>query len=482
MAYSETAIIDVGALKRSLNRVKQTILAEISKSGHAKFQKVDAVPEATAAEENILYLVKNAGTNHYDIYAKIDGAMELLDDTTVSLDDYVTEEALAEALAGVAGGALYEGTKTDLEAADSTVIEAYFTQHSDVTPKKGDVFVVTTIVSEVTYEQSAYRYTGTDWVAMTGAVDASKVMLRDDIILAGNYSQVGNITKSANGTATLPAKGKSVADVLTEMLSKRLQPGTPTQPSISGFNLSGAKAVEAGTSMAQASYTAGTLNKGSYQYGPDDTGVVASNWAVQRITDKGTEQIASVDAASLDAGTDNNGGMGFVIGDMGGDDNVVSSLKYKAIATHGAGVTADDNLGDDSSPAVSITAGSKTKETSAYTPFRNVFYGASTTKPTLDSAAIRALTPTGKAYAAGSLTINVPAGAQRVVIACDATKTGVTKVINQTAMNADVTATFAKSTVPVEGAEGYTAINYNVWVFEPAVPYENTATLVVTLG
>lgn len=481
MAYSETAIIDVGALKSSLNRVKQTILAEISKSGHAKFQKVDAVPEATAAEENILYLVKNAGTNHYDIYAKIDGAMELLDDTTVSLDDYVTEEALAEALAGVAGGALYEGTKTDLEAADSTVIEAYFTQHSDVTPKKGDVFVVTTIVSEVTYEQSAYRYTGTDWVAMTGAVDASKVMLRDDIILAGNYSQVGNITKSANGTATLPAKGKSVADVLTEMLSKRLQPAITAQPSISGFALTGAKAVEAGTSLATANYTAATLNPGSYQYGPE-TGVEASNWKVERITNLGTEQVASQDDASLDAGTDNNGGVGFVIGDMGGDDNVVSSLKYKAIATHGAGVTAKDNLGSDSDPAVSISAGTKEKTTSAFTPFRNVFYGASTDKPALDSAAIRALTPTGKAYAAGSLTINVPAGAQRVVIACDATKTGVTKVINQTAMNADVTATFAKSTVPVEGAEGYTAINYNVWVFEPAVPYENTATLVVTLG
>ena len=125
---------------------------------------------------------------------------------------------------------------------------------------------------------------------------------------------------------------------------------------------------------------------------------------------------------------------------------------------------------------------SKTKETSAYTPFRNVFYGASTTKPTLDSAAIRALTPTGKAYAAGTLTINVPAGAQRVVIACDATKTGVTQVVNETAMNADVTATFSKSTVPVEGAEGYTAINYNVWCFEPAVPYENPAVLKVTLG
>ena len=482
--YNGSAVLTLDGFKTAMTRVKTETLAAISKSGHAQYKKVAAVPEADAAQENVLYLVKNTGTNHYDIYAKIDGAMELLDDTTVSLDDYVTEEALAEALAealkNVGGGALYEGTKTDLEAADSTVIEAYFAEHSDVTPKAGDVFVVTTIVSEVTYEQSAYRYDGADWAAMTGAVDASKVMLRDDIILAGNYTQVGNITKSANGTSTLPAKGKSVAAVLTDILSKRLQPSITAQPSISGFALTGAKAVEAGTSLANANYTAATLNPGSYQYGPE-TGVEASNWKVERITDQGTEQVASQDAASLTAGSDNNGGNGFVIGDQGGE-NVVASLKYKAIATHGAGVTADDNLGDDSSPAVSITAGSKTKETSAYTPFRNVFYGASTSKPTLDSAAIRALTPTGKAYAAGSLTINVPAGAQRVVIACDATKTGVTKVINQTAMNADVTATFAKSTVPVEGAEGYTAINYNVWVFEPAVPYENTATLVVTLG
>ena len=131
---------------------------------------------------------------------------------------------------------------------------------------------------------------------------------------------------------------------------------------------------------------------------------------------------------------------------------------------------------------MSIAAGTKEKTTSAFTPFRNVFYGASTDKPTLDSAAIRALTPTGKAYTAGTLTINVPVGAQRVVIACIAGKTGVTKVINETAMNADVTSTFAKSTVPVEGAEGYTAVDYNVWVYEPAVAYENPAVLKVTLG
>ena len=55
---------------------------------------------------------------------------------------------------------------------------------------------------------------------------------------------------------------------------------------------------------------------------------------VQRITDQGTEQVTSVDAASLEAGSDNNGGAGFIIGDVGGE-GVVSSLKLKAIATHG---------------------------------------------------------------------------------------------------------------------------------------------------
>ena len=481
MAYDPDKLVTLQNLKDTATRIKTEYLSAIAAAGHAGFKKVDAVPDPSEAQENILYLVKNTDTNHYDIYALIDGAMEWLDDITVDLEGYVTDDDFNQAIAELGAGSVYSGTKTDLTTADSAIIDAFFEQESAPTPKEGDVFVVTTTVDGVTYEKAAYWYDGENWAAITGNVDADKVIMRDNITMAGNYTQFGNLTKAQDGTATLEAKGKSVADILTDILSKRLQPGTPTQPSISGFNLSGAKAVEAGTELASASYTAGTLNKGSYQYGPDDTGVVASNWVVQRITDQGNEQVTSVDAASLDAGSDDNGGAGFIIGDVGGE-GVVSSLKYKAIVTHGAGVTAKDNLGSDSNPAVSIAAGTKEKTTGAYTPFRNVFYGASTTKPTLDSAAIRALTPTGKAYAAGTLTINVPAGAQRVVIACLATKTGVTKVINETAMNADVTDTFNQSTVAVEGANGYTAQNYKVWVFEPAVPYENAATLKVTLG
>ena len=480
MAYDPTKLVTLKNLKDTATRIKTEYLAAIAASGHAVFQKADAIPEVEEAQENVLYLVKNEKTGHYDIYALVDGVVEWLDDVTVDLDNYVTNEELTQAIANLGAGSVYGGTKTDLETADTDIITNYFGQEDAPTPKEGDVFVVTTLVDGVTYEMSSYWYDGENWVAITGNVDASKVIMRDNITMAGNYTQVGNKTKDQNGTAEFSTKGMSVAAILTDIFSKRLQPTITAQPSISGFALSGAKAVEAGTKLDSAAYSAGTLNAGSYQYGPE-TGVVASNWVVQRITDQGTEQIVSVDAASLDAGSDNNGGAGFTIGDVGGE-GVVSSLKYKTIATHGAGVTAKDNLGSDSEPPVSIAGGTKEKTTSAYTSYRNYFYGATEEKPALDSAYIRGLTKSNKAYASGTVTINVPAGAQRVVIACIATRTGVTKIINETAMNADVTSTFDKSTVAVEGVNGYTAQDYNVWVFEPAVPYENAATLKVTLG
>lgn len=475
---ADNKFVTLEALKSTTVRLQQEWLKSISKAGHARFEVAEAIPDASAAQENIMYLVMNDKTQHYDIYAKVNDEVVLLDDTTVDLSGYATKEQL-EAVSGGLGGTVYAATKADLSTSDDSVISGYFAQNTDVKPKKGDVFVVTTTVDGSTYEQSAYFYDGSAWVAMTGSVDADKVILRENITLAGGYTQVGNLTKSQNGTSIFSTKGKSVMDALTEIFSKRLQPSITAQPSIGTFTLTGAGAVEAGTKVAAAAYSGATLNAGSYQYGPA-TGVTATNWKVERITNAATTQVTTADAASLTAGSDSNGGAGFIIGDAG--DNAVSSLKYRVTATHGAGVTAKDNLGAASSPAVAIAAGTKTKDTAAYTPFRNVFYGASASKPALDSAAIRALGKTGKAYAAGTLTINVPAGTQRVAIACIATAKGVTKVINETAMNADVTSTFVKSAVPVEGANGYAAKDYNVWVFEPAVAYGNAAVLKVTLG
>lgn len=92
MAYDETKVVNVKALKDTATRIKTEYLAAISKAGHARFQKSDTVPDAGTAEENVLYLVHNDETGHYDIYAKVEGEVVLLDDTTVDLSNYVQKD------------------------------------------------------------------------------------------------------------------------------------------------------------------------------------------------------------------------------------------------------------------------------------------------------------------------------------------------------------------------------------------------------
>lgn len=70
-------------------QVSTAIQTAISATGHAKFEKADAVPTAETAQDNVLYLVMNAGTGHYDIYAKVGTQVVLLDDTTVDLSGKV---------------------------------------------------------------------------------------------------------------------------------------------------------------------------------------------------------------------------------------------------------------------------------------------------------------------------------------------------------------------------------------------------------
>jgi hypothetical protein len=99
-------------------QVASAIQTAIAKTGHASFQKVDTVPGVDSATENVMYLVLNPKTKHYDIYAKIKGTngsytMEQLDDTTVDLSGYVQKEngkrlmtdAESAKLAGIAEGA-----------------------------------------------------------------------------------------------------------------------------------------------------------------------------------------------------------------------------------------------------------------------------------------------------------------------------------------------------------------------------------------
>lgn len=168
---------------------------------------------------------------------------------------------------------------------------------------------------------------------------------------------------------------------------------------------------------------------------------------------------------------------------------LTATTRYQASAQYGDGPILNDNLGDPY-PTGQIKAGTKTSSYFTYTPFRQGwFWGildTSSAEEPLTSAIIRSGTKKGSAYSSGSITgiaASRVANRKRIFVACPAEKTGVTKVIMPSAMNADCTADFVKqsTTIMVEGAEGYDAAAYNVWVYEPAA-ISDDQTFTVTLG
>ena len=338
-------------------------------------------------------------------------------------------------------------------------IAAITTAVGDAKLQSGDFAIVSHDIDGTHKSYTAYVYDGKNWKAMDGNYDASNVYFGDNITMAGSYSQIGNLTKTQNGTATFAVKGKSVAEAFTQIFSKRLQPGAPTQPSVS-LTFSQAKAYEVGTTVTPT--WSATLSTGSYTYGPA-TGITATAWEISDTAgNTATTASGSFDAITIADGT---------------------NYKITAKATHGAGAVANDNLGSPSSPEVKIAAGSKSKTSDAITGYRNTFYGTKTTKDALDSAAIRSLSnKSNTAWANGkSFTVQIPVGAVRVVFAYPATLRDVNSVKDVNGLNAEIKSAFAKSTIAVEGANGATAIDYKVYTTDFAEPVAKANSYTITI-
>lgn len=360
------------------------------------------------------------------------------------LDYAGADEAAIENIIAQNRDSLYKYTRTDASQSDDAAIAAALGSNAAV---QGDIVVITTTVEGNAYEQSAFMYDGTQWAAMTGNVGADKVILQDDIVMAGNYTQVGNMTKSQNGTATFATKGKSVSDALTEIFSKRLQPGTPTAPAVT-LTFGQAKAYEVGTTVTPT-YSV-SLSAGSYTYGPA-TGITATSWEV-------------TDTAGNSATTASGSFAEVVVADG-------TNYKITAKATYGEGAVAKDNLGSDSSPVIKIAAGSATKTSGAITGYRNTFYGSVTEKAELTSTIIRGLTKSNKALANGnSFTVNIPVGAKRVIFAYPATLRDVSSVKDVNGLNAEIKSAFTKTTLTVAGAGADAGIEYKVYTTDFADP------------
>jgi hypothetical protein len=353
---------------------------------------------------------------------------------------------------------LAEGEIDDIAAIEAKV-EAEGAEKQD-----GDVAIVKALIADGKYSYTSYVYEAAldvegnascGWSAMDGNYSAANVFLKDAITLAGNYTSIGNYSKGKQIAA-----GTSLQSMLMDMLSQRLQPGNPTNPAASitlymdgATKATKAGAVEVGTTVTP-SYTA-SLSAGSYTYGPA-TGVVASSYSVTS-TGRKTVDGATADTAEDSATTATGAFASFVV-----DDD--TNYKLSVSIPHNAGVVAHDNLGSESNPVKQIAEGTKTKSSDAITGFRSIFYGYKAGGATLDvanltSAQIRALGNSATTTKPTSMSTNKM---QQIFFAFPASM-NVGKPVVKDATNGAPQTVSDKVTVQVEGKDGFTAVDYDVY-------------------
>ena len=321
-------------------------------------------------------------------------------------------------------------------------------------PKKGDIAVIIDGIAGEAKSYTSYVYDGEKFAAMDGNYRADNVYFDDDI----TYTvAIGTLAKPS-GSAKFAAKGKNVEQVLSSLMAQEANP-TKSNPAVSFSAQGGFGTFEIGTKK-NLTYTA-ALSAGSYTYGPA-TGITAQTWEVSCTGVTGTKSTAN-----------------------GTFENVVAEATAKKItakATYNEGAIPVTNLGN-SYPAGKIAAGTASKDSNELKGVRYMFWGPMTDADmALNSANIRALAHK-QASGTGTLgTFGAGAGAKKVVVAVPAGRK-IKEVLMPSALNADVTALFVKqgSQVDVEGAEGYTAAKYDVYVYQPA-SIDAGETYAVTIG
>lgn len=268
-------------------------------------------------------------------------------------------------------------------------------------------------------------------------IDASAVTLTKNITATYSF---GKYSPDSTGSVTIPAEGKTLEEFLQSALAEEKNP-TITQPSAT-LNSSNIGAKEVGTNVAIA-YSV-TTNAGKYSYGPA-TGVTFSDYS---ITFNGeTLTAASGTFASVQV-----------------ED--ATSLSISGSVESSDGVNPKTNLGTDY-PAGKITAKTHSLTKGTLTGYRGWFYGFYDG----DSALVNPTAITSDQLRAFGVKTSFPTQLtttkmKQIFFAAPKGKKATLSISN--AVNG-APLTVQKTTVMVEGANKYTAVEYDVFYVSNAV-------------
>lgn len=308
----------------------------------------------------------------------------------------------------------------------------------------GDVAVVKEKL-DGKYFYTAYVYDGVQWVAMNGNYNAKNIYFDENLVFT---KSLGAIEVPEGQSVIVPTKGRSFLDLITLLTRKVIQGEQKLAPRII-FELSDSGYVEVGELITPKFKV--TLFPGEYTMGPEDTGVSAITWEVNASSGKCWETNSGEDEQVT----------------------VTDNFDYYLTATveHTAGVKALTNEGKNG--FFSFGSGTITQTSEHIKGYRKLFHGATKEEFEPVSDIIRSLahsTPTdkvtGKYVSGNGFLINVPEGSKQITIALYNKK--LIKVVDTNSFGADIVNSFELFTdIPVAGANSYTSLNYNVYVYRP---------------
>lgn len=270
-----------------------------------------------------------------------------------------------------------------------------------------------------------------------------------------NY-EIGNV-ELVNGKAVLIPPNGTLEDFFSVFINE--QKPVVVQPSVS-LAVFGDGSYEIGSKVAP-SYEV-SLDPGSYSYGPD------TDVAIMRC-DVG-DSFSNVCEGAINHFP---------------EIQITDHLVYEVTATvaHSSGAIPFTNNGNESIEE-QIKEGIKIVKSSIdILAYRNVFYGTLSEKiNNFTSDVIRSLTPINKPLSKGDgFEMVNPVGSYRIIIAYPTNLGDLTSVIESSFMDIEIIDSFSKQTIAVEGANGYNAIDYNVYIMKTAIPNDMEKTLKVTI-
>lgn len=332
------------------------------------------------------------------------------------------------------GGTATELFETTLQADDTSKEAAINRVVGDKKLESGDFAIVKAPIGDGTdkYEYTAFMYSEGAWKALDGNYDAENVYFGKDLIITAN---VGVQTIDATGSKTLPTTGKNVKQVLDLLFAEEKDP-IVTKPSVS-IALTGSGAKEVGTKVTP-SYSV-TFNAGKYEYGPA-TGVTATYAVSDTASHTATAASGSFDEFTVEPAT---------------------NYSVSVTANYTDGVDPVSNLGNGRGN-LKIVSGKTSDESATITGYRGWFQGyydgthALADATAINSAQLRAF---GVKNGAFNTTMNTNK-MQQMFFAAPA---GVVKTLTVANAVNGAPQTVKKSTVSVEGANGYTAVDYDLY-------------------